>query len=91
LKRGRVAGGALPNIRPLVKAVARPGARRLIYNYLELSADERSRIARELGLIEEADESAPEFEQHRLVFSRARQRGLIEKLAEMIGAAKVSS
>jgi hypothetical protein len=79
------------DIKPLVKAIAARGARRLIYEFLGLSHPERDRVIRELGLVSEDDDrSIPDLKLYELIFTRARERGLLDRLTELVNEAEAS-
>jgi hypothetical protein len=68
----------------LVRIIARPGARRLVNNFLSLPTDERMRIAGALGLLQDDDPTASEIELYKILFTRAKERGLLDRLTELV-------
>jgi len=76
------------DIKPLVKAVAARGARRLVYDFLSLPQQARDSIIRELGLVSaEDDRSVPDLKYYESIFDRARERGLLDRLTELVNEA----
>lgn len=59
-------------------------ARRLTYDFMELPHVRKLQVACGLGLREEADAGLPEREQWILVFTRARERGLVGELRRAV-------
>ncbi len=65
--------------------------RELSIRFFKLTLSQKSAIAGKLGLLEDEDVNQPDFERFRRVFVRARDRGLITKLAEEVSAASQGS
>ncbi len=63
-------------------------ARRLTYHYLMLPYITRIQIARELGVLTDEDLVLPELEWHKLVFERAKERGLLRQMWDACQEAK---
>jgi hypothetical protein len=80
-----------PGTRPLVRAIGRRGARRLVRTFLSLPEQERIRIADEMGLLRDGDDRSADFKLYETLFSRAREAGLLDEMTEQVEAAKTRS
>ncbi|MDK2126228.1 metallophosphoesterase [Parachitinimonas caeni] len=64
--------------------------RNLIYRFSRLSFSTKTIIAKQLGLLENDELRLPTKEQFRHVASRARERGLLDKLKDAVAAAELN-
>lgn len=68
--------------------IAMAAIREIGVQFYQLTFSQKSAIAGQLGLLEEEDMAAPDFERFRRVFMRAQERGLIEELKSAIALAQ---
>jgi predicted phosphodiesterase len=78
----------LPQQPATAKLIAMAAIREIGVQFYQLSFSQKSAIAGQLGLLEEEDMAAPDFERFRRVFMRAQERGLIEELKGAIAQAR---
>lgn len=69
--------------------VPKMSPRELVYRFFRLSLSKKSEIIGRLRLLEEADRNLPDFERYRRALMRAKERGDLNKLEDLIiGAEK---